>query len=276
MKELTVEQKIWKGARVFWYSVKPLFLYLCFPAFLMCFGMLLFGGRDAQEILADSSNFYYALGIVLTLAIFHRRSKKRGSTLFKDAAVDGKHPAWKKLGLLFVLGFGAAIVFSALLTVLPLPAGWIKNYHRSSTQVLLGTDPMVAMLSAVVLAPVAEEIIFRGLMLGRLLGGFSRRQAVMLSSAVFALCHVSLLWMVYAFFLGLFLAWVSIREDNTLYSIALHIGFNASILPVHLVNEHAGMKDFWFGSSSRIALLGLLFGLLAWWAYRMYRREEVE
>lgn len=275
MKELTVEQKIWKSAGVFWYSVKPLFLYLCFPAFLMCFGMLLFGGRDAQEVLAGSGNFYHALGIVLTFVILHRRSKKRGSTLFKDAAVDGKHPAWKRLGLLFVLGFGAAIVFSALLTVLPLPAGWIKNYHRSSTQVLLGTDPMVAMLSAVVLAPVAEEIIFRGLMLGRLLGGFSRRQAVVLSSAVFALCHVSLLWMVYAFFLGLFLAWVSIREDNTLYSIALHIGFNASILPVHLVNEHAGMKDFWFGSSSRIALLGLLFGLLAWWAYRMYRREEV-
>ena len=81
--------------------------------------------------------------------------------------------------------------------------------------------------------------------------------------------------MAYAFFLGLMLGWISVREDNTLYSIALHMGFNASILPIRLVNENAGMKAVWFGSHVRIALLGVLFGLLAWWAFRAYLREEV-
>ena len=275
MRELTMEQKIWKGLGVFWYSVRPLLFYLCFPALLMSFGMLLFGGRKAEEVLAGSRNFYHALGIVLTLFILHRRSKKRGSSILKDSVIDRENLAWKRAFLLFGAGFGGSVVFSALLTVFPFPSGWMEAYHRSSGQVLLGTDQMVAMLSAVVLAPAAEEIIFRGYMLGRLLTWFNSRHAVLISSLVFALCHVSLLWMAYAFFLGLMLGWISVREDNTLYSIALHMGFNASILPIRLVNENAGMKAVWFGSHVRIALLGVLFGLLAWWAFRAYLREEV-
>ena len=169
MRELTVEQKIWKGLGVFWYSVRPLLFYLCFPALLMSFGMLLFGGRKAEEVLAGSRNFYHALGIVLTLFILHRRSKKRGSSILKDSVIDRENLAWKRVFLLFGAGFGGSVVFSALLTVFPFPSGWMEAYHRSSGQVLLGTDQMVAMLSAVVLAPAAEEIIFRGYMLGRLL-----------------------------------------------------------------------------------------------------------
>lgn len=272
---LTIEQKLWKGAGAVWYSLKPLLLYLCFPAVLMCFGMLLFGGRDAEGVLASSRNFYSALGIILTLVILHRRGKKRGSSLFEEAALECRGLARKRLFLLVGMGFGLAVVFSALLTVLPLPGSWIEAYHDSSSQVLGGTDQAVALVSAVFLAPVAEEIIFRGYMLGRLLAWFKPRDAVLISSAVFALCHVSVLWIVYSCLLGLILGWVSLREDNTVYSIALHIGFNASILPISLINQHAALKAVFFGSSIRIALLGAAAGVLAWRMYGAYQREEV-
>ena len=111
---LTIEQKLWKGAGAVWYSLKPLLLYLCFPAILMCFGMLLFGGRDAEGVLASSRNFYSALGIILTLVILHRRGKKRGSSLFEEAALECRGLARKRLFLLVGMGFGLAVVFSAL------------------------------------------------------------------------------------------------------------------------------------------------------------------
>ena len=117
MRELTVEQKIWKGLGVFWYSVRPLLFYLCFPALLMSFGMLLFGGRKAEEVLAGSRNFYHALGIVLTLFILHRRSKKRGSSILKDSVIDRENLAWKRVFLLFGAGFGGSVVYGISFSV---------------------------------------------------------------------------------------------------------------------------------------------------------------
>lgn len=275
MEELTLQQKLWKGAGVFWYSAKPLLLYLCFPALLMCFGMMLFGGRDTQAILSQSSNFYYALGILLTLAVLHGRSKRRGSSLFKDAALEWRGLSFKRLLLLLAAGFGAAVFFSALITLLPFPEALSGAYHASSSKVLSGTDQAVAMLSVVFFAPVAEEVIFRGYMLGRLLSWFTCGQAVAVSALVFALCHVSILWMAYAGLLGLALGWVSLREDNTVYSIALHVGFNLSVLPTSLINGKAGLKELFFGSPVKIFGLGALAGFLALWAYRRYQKEEI-
>ncbi len=270
----TMQQRLWRGAGIIWRSLRPLLLYLCLPAVLMCVGMVLYRDRDAQDMLLRSSHFYNALGIVLTLLLLHKRSKKRGSSIWQDAVLSFRDLVWKRLGLLFCLGFGLAVLFSASLTLLPFPKSWILAYRSSAGGVFAGTDRLLAIASAVCLAPVAEEIVFRGYMLGRLLEGFPGRLAVLLTAAVFALCHVSILWMLYAGLLGILLGWVSIKEDNTVYAIALHMGFNMSLVPIGWINGDGARKALLFGSPVRVALWGVGAGLLAWWAYRGYRQPE--
>ena len=64
---MSFEQKLWKGTQVLAKAVKPALLYLFLPPLLMSVGMALFGGRSAKEVITDSGNFYYALGILLTI-----------------------------------------------------------------------------------------------------------------------------------------------------------------------------------------------------------------
>ncbi len=173
----------------------------------------------------------------------------------------------KRLGLLAAAGFGLAVFVSAVITVAPFPQSLMESYRSSSAGLREGRDRLLAMATTLVLAPAAEEIVFRGYMLGRFLSWFTQRQAVFLSAAVFALCHVSLLWMIYACFMGLLLAWVSIREDNTVYSIALHIGFNSSIVLTCLI----GGED-----SLPVILLGGAALILGVTALDLYRREEIK
>ena len=249
------------------WGLKPAALYLFAPPLLMCGGMALFGGRGADRVIADSGNFYYAAGVLATVWILSRRSRKRGSSLRQDSVLEFGNLDRKRLGLLAAAGFGLAVFVSAVITVAPFPQSLMESYRSSSAGLREGRDRLLAMATTLVLAPAAEEIVFRGYMLGRFLSWFTQRQAVFLSAAVFALCHVSLLWMIYACFMGLLLAWVSIREDNTVYSIALHIGFNSSIVLTYLI----GGED-----SLPVILLGGAALILGVTALDLYRREEIK
>ena len=86
--ELSFEQKLWKGGQTMLQSLRPVALYLCLPALLMSVGMVLFGGRSAEAVIGDSGNFYYTLGIMLTMYMFHKRSRKRGSTLWEECTLE--------------------------------------------------------------------------------------------------------------------------------------------------------------------------------------------
>ena len=267
--DMSFEQKLWKGTQVLVKSVKPALLYLFLPPLLMSVGMALFGGRSAEAVIMDSGNFYYALGILLTIFLLYKKSRKDGSSLCQEAGLELKLPDGKRTILLIVMGLGFAVFFSVI-TIAPF-FGTLKNSYSSSSDILKsGTDLGLAMFCTVLVAPAAEEIVFRGYMLGRLLSWFKKEQAIALSAVLFALCHVSPLWIAYAFLMGILLAWVSIREDDTIYSIALHIGFNLSVVPISLINGNSVWKSIIFGSNFRIALIGgvaLFSALLAFKGY---------
>lgn len=270
---LSGQQKIWKGTGVFLYSLRPLLLYITVPALVTMLGNMLFGGRDTREIIEESGNFYYTLGILLTFYILYRKSKKRGSSLQEDVTLEYRGLGRRKLLYLIGIGFGFGFFFSAVVTVVPFPEAFLQSYISSSEAVKDGTDPILALLSTILLAPVVEEIIFRGYMLNRLLGWFNEKYSILIVSTVFALCHVSLIWMVYAFLMGILLAKVSVAEDNIAYSIVLHMGFNLNVLPIWVINHIPAWKQVLFSSHGMIALYGGGFCLLAVWLLKSYRKE---
>lgn len=80
-------------------------------------------------------------------------------------------------------------------------------------------------LFTVILAPVLEEIFFRGIVCRRLLAlgeGF----AIIFSGAFFALFHGNLYQVFYAFTLGCFFALIYIRTGKLIYSILYHAFIN--------------------------------------------------
>jgi membrane protease YdiL (CAAX protease family) len=86
-------------------------------------------------------------------------------------------------------------------------------------------------LAVAVLAPVIEEIIYRGMLLpwlGRFMGKWP---SIIVSAAVFSLIHPLLDWDARAavpglFFIGVVLAWAALHRGDLSLSIALHSGVN--------------------------------------------------
>ena len=83
---------------------------------------------------------------------------------------------------------------------------------------------------ALVVAPVAEELFFRGQVLRGYLGRYSVKTAVIASSAYFALFHLNLPQAVVALPLGLICAWLSLRTSSVLPGIVYHAVTNVTVL----------------------------------------------
>ncbi len=253
---LTFQQKVWFGTQTVVSSLLPLLLYMVLPAFMMYVGMVVrHWNKGAAAFVNASGNFYYAVGIVLCFLLI-RWKIIRGGEDFQDAVtLYWKDPDWNKAAGYVILGISSSIFLSAVFTLLP----FFTSYKTLTENAFQRTDLILAMLSVLITAPICEEMIFRGLMLNRLLAGFSERTAVLLSSAVFAACHASPVWMCYAFIMGWLLAFVSLREDNIFYSIILHMAFNLWTVIQLIIRQSDRLQDFLFGS--RFIIFG--YGLLA-------------
>lgn len=108
----------------------------------------------------------------------------------------------------------------------------------SATSSLVAQLPPGAALAiaagTVIVFPLFEEIVCRGMLHGALSRHVAPWAAVVLSALVFSLLHVTPLVMPYVFVLGLWLAWLHRRYESILPAIVLHCCNNALVTTVAL------------------------------------------
>lgn len=101
------------------------------------------------------------------------------------------------------------------------------NEYSKHIGELLGDNVILALIVSVIVAPVVEEIVFRGALyraFERLSAGWV---AVIVSSILFALAHVNPVHMAYALILGLLLGLLRMKTKSIVPCIALHFIYNA-------------------------------------------------
>lgn len=115
----------------------------------------------------------------------------------------------------------AAVIFILSL----LPEAWMESYAEASSM-LTQTGPIMA-IATVVVAPIVEETIFRGLILSRLRKVMPGWLSVIISALLFGVCHGQIVWICYAFVLGLIFGVMAQRSGSVLPSLLAHVLFNA-------------------------------------------------
>ncbi|MDQ4036063.1 MAG: CPBP family intramembrane metalloprotease [Chloroflexota bacterium] len=97
---------------------------------------------------------------------------------------------------------------------------------QAAEQAIALVDPWLVVVSIVILAPIAEEVFFRGVVFNAWRREGGRRWAFIGSSILFAMIHISVVALVPIFVLGLALAWIYERTGNLLAPIAMHATVN--------------------------------------------------
>ena len=138
------------------------------------------------------------------------------------------------------LGVGLQICISYMLEIVNIlfPAA-LKSYMELMEKMDLGNS-WIALVMTVLMAPIGEELIFRGVIMG-----YGKRimpfvWVNLLQAVLFGLYHMNLVQGLYAFVLGLLLGYLAKKCDSLLASIAVHFVVNGSANLVSFLSSGTG------------------------------------
>ena len=103
----------------------------------------------------------------------------------------------------------------------------IESYNELYS--FIGESPLwIEILAVVVLAPIVEELVFRGCIHTRLRRSMKPLTAALISAFIFGIAHGHLISATYAFILGLVLAYLYEKYDSVIVPILFHAAINGS------------------------------------------------
>lgn len=177
--------------------------------------------NGAAQYLVDNANLMAAISGILTIVtlwIFFLIRKKKLSQETGMEKIPGTYFSYA-----VVLGISLAVAISFGMSLLP--ESWIEAYAQEA-DLMVGDSVLLMVISTMVVAPLVEEIVFRGLMLSRLRKAMPVGWAVAVSSLLFGLAHGQILWIAYAAILGVIMSVVVVKTKSLTTSIILHMTFN--------------------------------------------------
>lgn len=151
------------------------------------------------------------------------------------------------LGIVFAMSgvlvlFGEATQYS----IDYIPEEIFKSYELTYLVVVAG-----------VITPIFEEVFFRGLLMGRLLKGFSATSAVVISALVFSLSHLNIVQSIFVLPIGILCGILVVKTGSVFAGIWLHIVYN--VVNIYL----AKMAVFQYNSLQLLMMVVFGIGLMA-------------
>jgi membrane protease YdiL (CAAX protease family) len=120
-----------------------------------------------------------------------------------------------------------------------------------------------AFMKVVVVGPIVEELIFRGLILQGFRRNYNAITAVLMSALLFALFHLNPWQFPATFVLGLLLGWIMIRTNNIILAIIGHSINNFLVLLSITFWKEIRSSTFYLMDKGKIYFISLLIVLLS-------------
>ena len=181
-----------------------------------------------DAMLSDGANVLYIIYAVAGIIIFTFVQKK----IFSDdkqtklSEVSKNVPATIAGVLLFCLGmqYVSNYLTAALASAFP---SWLEEYEElMETAGLDDSLTLIMGIYAVILAPICEELIFRGVTFSAAKKVMPYYLAIIVQAILFGAFHMNAIQGCYAFVLGLGMGYVMHLYNNIFVTIIIHMIFN--------------------------------------------------
>lgn len=272
--------------RNLWYAVKPLILYYLLSLAVSTVvmqklliqagyavmessigeeGMLDYVFREFQVQTMDMVLMTAVVSIPILGWMYYKDLRRRENFELGNFRIvlEVRSIVWVALG-----SAALALFCNDVVALTPLPE-WSESYEQTSEALYAGSIWM-ELLGAGIGAAVSEELLMRGLLFQRLRDMMQAKAAIFWSALIFGIFHGNIVQGVYAFFMGLFFAWLKERFHTILIPILAHMSANLFVV---LLSESGGLgviASTYVGFLTATVLCGVIF----FRAFRMLRRSE--
>lgn len=183
---------------------------------------------DLASLITSLTSPIMAVSYVVAIFVFVIFYKIRKTSLISMSGAEPTRASFLIDGMLLGFGMYGAFQGAILLLTKIIPESWF-NLQNSQSSSLLGGSMAFAIIYTVLIAPVCEETIFRGLVLTIFDGKLPKWLGILISALVFALIHLpSPIAFIYTLTLGVVLGFVRYRTKSLVPCVLAHIIFNAT------------------------------------------------
>ena len=267
------KKKIWKGLL---FSILALLAALVvqmvvgipMEAIIMVQCMMQAGGdaNVAQQLYVEATmgtDFMTNLLVVSTAAygivvlIWYKFAYVKKYTAEKRAAFKETVCKSKVIGSLVIAAVGCYCLDILVASFVSILSPEALEVFNSSMEAVLSGDELMAFLVVVILAPIAEEILFRGIVFNMLSKHWSEVAAIIVSTVLFGLYHGNLMQAIYVLPIGLLLGYTAYKCKSVLPCIVIHMINNFMPCVVALLPE--ALQVEWFFAIIVVVCGGTLY-----------------
>lgn len=206
-------------------------------------------------------------GTLLIGALWYRSCKPATDWKLKEVLNGKLIAAMACLGL--SLQFLISMCLNAVYPVLPQN---LTDQYSELMESLLGGNIWLSLFVTVILAPLAEEFLFRGITMKKAQKIMPFMAANVLQAVLFGIYHMNLIQGVYAFALGLVLGFTAEYFHSIWAAILLHAFVNGSAEVLSHLPE--ALTETWIGVAC-VALVGIVLLFVAAKLYPGAKKEPV-
>lgn len=217
-----------------------LIAFLFFQAISALIVLLLMVGNISDFVLLQDEAMYSKFPFILILnGIFcilfvYILSLVKRKNFFESIYV-------KRLNLKDVVGYISIGVFIniliGLIVALIVPKSMVDSYNNDMDIIFNGSNFIISFLGVGIFTPIAEEIIFRAKILGRLTDVFNVIVSVIIQALLFGILHTNPIQAVYSFIVGIAFGIIAVKTRNISGTMLAHMGVNGSSVIVSYLGQ---------------------------------------
>jgi membrane protease YdiL (CAAX protease family) len=171
--------------------------------------------------IVDISVIILVPSIIISIFIYFLMYRKNEKSLFTRC--NFKKINISEAVLIVIIIFGASLVIGGFTEYF---SKYFPSYQETTNTIQAGLTSILGMLTVILLAPMFEEILFRGIILSELKDNMNLKLAVIIQGITFGIYHLNLFQGMYAAVLGLILGFICVRAKSIFASMLGHITFN--------------------------------------------------
>lgn len=233
------------------------------------------GMRDAQGVLGMDDMALGAMTVLLANAVIFAIALPMAGITYRQLFHSSASSVAATFALLLLpvllLVPGLLLVMSGVMDVLLWLAPQSKWEARWFEQ--MASNHVANIVAVCVLAPVLEEMLFRGVYLRSFLRLYPRWQAILGSAILFGAMHLNIYQFFGGFIVGTLLGWLYERTHSLVPCIALHAFYNTAITLLQPSSPGEGSSATWALSVETMYAAAVLTPLALWFLFKILGRH---
>ena len=249
-----------------WRTLGPVVIHFAIYFVVIYLAALIFAKSGSPLSLDAYMGNNFALITIIALLIsfvvnflYFRRDYVKQSDYLKKNPL---HLLW-----IFLIGLLMSHALSILLSLLPLD-NLLGSYQTVENE-LFGASWILVVIRAVIVTPVVEELVFRGLVFRRMKEYTSFWPAAIVSSVLFGLYHMNLIQGIYAFLFGIIICLLYDRYGHLAAAVLVHFG--ANLLSVILQYANVSYPALWVYI---VVMVAAIIASVAIYRFLIKKRED--